>query len=260
MLSPALAVTLRDLGLEGRVVARHGWDLVLEASVPVAGDQFGLDYEALVRARPTHVLLEERVGDRGDRLQALARDRGWEVLRLPMRSVADVRASIEALGAVFDAEARAAELRRQLDAALMPEAGIFAEPVLMLASEAPLGALGPQSYHDELLEAIGGRNALTGGGPWQELDAEDVLRLAPAGIILIVPRPGGAVGDVGRHGSAATAAEVLERLGVLGRFEVPAATRGRLAVIDHPLALTPSTGIVELAEEMKAILRAWGEE
>ena len=43
VLSPALGVMLTDLGLAGHVVGRHGWDTLLDQSLPVCGDQTGLD-------------------------------------------------------------------------------------------------------------------------------------------------------------------------------------------------------------------------
>ena len=58
VLSPAFAATLADLGCADLIVARHAYDIALEKTVPVCGDQGGINYEVLVRANPTHVILE----------------------------------------------------------------------------------------------------------------------------------------------------------------------------------------------------------
>src|SRR5689334_23210000 len=66
-LSPAVARTMRDLGLGKYLVGRHGFDQWSAQSLPVCGDQNGIDYETLVRARPTQVFLQ--VADVPDRLE-----------------------------------------------------------------------------------------------------------------------------------------------------------------------------------------------
>jgi hypothetical protein len=50
VLSPAVAVMLRDLGLADRVVGKHDYDLVLPDTVPAVGHQEALDYEAILAA------------------------------------------------------------------------------------------------------------------------------------------------------------------------------------------------------------------
>ena len=49
VLSPALSATLVRMGLAEHIVARHAYDMVLDRSVPSAGDESALDVEALIR-------------------------------------------------------------------------------------------------------------------------------------------------------------------------------------------------------------------
>lgn len=86
-----------------------------------------------------------------------------------------------------------------------------------------------------------------------ELDAEDVLRLDPAGIVLISPR------GVGTARASVGEADLLARLGRLGDLDIRAVREGRVALIDDPLALLPSTAMAGFADRLAAILESWEE-
>jgi len=252
-LSPAVAVTLRDLGLEERIVGRHGWDLVLDRSIPVCGDQSGINYESLLAARPTHVILEWGARDLPARLVDLADANGWSVHTVRLLSLADIRAFAADAAAEFAPnDPHAAEVVASLDRISDGVDRIGAGRVLLLLSASPPAALGPGSYHHEILALLGGVPALVQGQPYVTLNAEDVLRLAPDGIVLIAPRSPGA-SDTGEP----TWDEIAARLGRLAELPIPAVERRRVAVIDDPLALIPSTSAVAFAERLRAILDDW---
>lgn len=255
-LSPAVAVILVDLGLEEQIVARHGWDLILDRELPVAGDQTGLDYEVLVRTRPTHVILEWGSRPLPARLTRLAEQHGWMLKNVSLLTLDDIEEAAEDLHrqlgdgsdwAGSELETRWRSALRQRDTVAQRNSG----GVLLLYSTQPPGALGPGSAHQEVLESIGGRSVLEHGGPYLTLDAEDVLRLSPDGIIIIRPRPPGSAPDD-------PDLDTLRRqLGRIGTLDVPAVRHGRLALIDHPLGQLPSTSLAEIAREMAAILEGW---
>lgn len=252
-LSPAVAVTLRDLGLEERIVGRHAWDLVLDRSMPVCGDQSGINYESLLAVRPTHVILEWGARDLPARLVDLADANGWSVHTVRLLSLADIRAFAADAAAEFAPEdPHAAEVVSSLDRISDGVDRIGAGRVLLLLSASPPAALGPGSYHHEILSLLGGVPALEQGQPYVTLNAEDVLRLAPDGIVLIAPRSPGAP-DTGEP----TWDEIAARLGRLAQLPIPAVERRRVGVIDDPLALIPSTAAVAFAELLRAILDDW---
>ncbi|HYD00456.1 MAG TPA: hypothetical protein VEB22_04450 [Phycisphaerales bacterium] len=116
-------------------------------------------------------------------------------------------------------------------------------------------ALGPGSYHHDLLLRIGGRSATDQGKPFMPLDAEDVASLAPDTIIIVRPRPATA-------GSAPTPTTdaLLSSLGALARLDVPAVRNRRIAVIDDPMALIPGTNLAVVADRMREILGQWAAE
>jgi ABC-type hemin transport system substrate-binding protein len=258
VLSPALARTMQDLGLARFVVGRHAFDTVSDQAVPAVGDQLGIDYERLLALAPTHVLLESDAKGAPPRLESLARDRAWAVRRVPVLSLSEVRASPAALAEFFantaaaPAAERVARLVDDFDRALARREPSLARAgrVLLLLGTDPPAALGPGSFHHEILTSIGGTPALTEGAPFVELDAEDVRRLSPDAIVILSTRGEGAV----------TGESVRASAGVLGTLDIPAARSARFARLADPLALTPSTASARLADRLAEILETWSRE
>ena len=135
MLSPALAVIVRDLGLEANIVARHGFDIVLDKSIPVAGDQSGLDYEILLTAKPTHVLLEWGQREIPRRLGELMVERG-------VMSPTDVFARYESIRQRVQNASEAAAQTKKLQSAEEIVSNLLA-PSPSLKGSAPASEVGP---------------------------------------------------------------------------------------------------------------------
>lgn len=260
VLSPALAVVLRDLGIGDLMIARHGFDVWSDQSLPVVGDQAGIDYEALLRADPTSVLLEWGRRELPARLTELGKTRAWDIINCSTLSLDDIRQTTRRLWS-FTPESRMSEDRdrawEEADIhARMKRAWSRREPppnierignvLLVISTEPTLGALGPGSAHAEILTLVGGRPELADGLPYQELDAEDLLRRNPGGIILIKPRPPG-------HSKEPRP----DPLAPLRGRGLAAERDGRLAVIDDPLALIPSTSLIGFADSLSEILSRW---
>lgn len=271
-LSPALAITLRDLGLAEHIVGRHGYDLALDPAIPVCGDQAGIDYEALILARPTHIVMQWGSRDLPPRLGELATAHGWTILNYDLLTLNDVRISaVELHDALAGPESQrlgqgatvrtarsaapAPAILDRLESAFRHRGAGFAGAgrVLLLLSASPVAAVGPGSFHQQALESIGGIPALTRGGPYQELDIEDVIRLAPDAIVLLRPRD--------RDAPSATGPLSIERrdrlLGILAGRPIPAVENGRIAVIDDPLCLLPGSSLVVFADDLAQILSQW---
>ncbi len=264
-ISPALAITLRDLGLADRIVGRHAWDMVLDRRVPIVGDQSALDYEALLATDPTHVMIEWGARPVPDRLTEMTRERGWRTRSWSLLTYAQVRASFEEIASFLvegqpEDEGRrliatAAELTTRLDGACAPRASAArAGKVMLLHSVAPPAALGPGSFHHEIMERLGGRSALTSGGAYAQLHMEDVLRLAPDSIVLIEPRESG--GAAARKG-APDWPTMERKLGAIASLQIPAVRERRVALIDDPLCLTPSSAMIGFARELGEVLERW---
>lgn len=264
-LSPALAITLRDLGLSESIVARHAWDMALDTRLPIAGDQSSLDYEALIAARPTHVLLEWGERPVPERLLRLAATHDWRVRSWSLLSYTQVRSSLGEIAGFIAAEmptdqsraltSRAEDLASRLDLACgRRETSARAGRVLLLHSVLPPAALGPGSFHHEILERLGGIPALTTGSPFVQLHMEDLLDIAPDAIVLIQPRdPREAIAGPTPNDWS----EIEQRLGAISRLSIPAVRERRVAIISDPFSLTPSTAMIGFAEEFASILARW---
>jgi ABC-type hemin transport system substrate-binding protein len=254
-LSPALAVIIRDLGRADLVVGRHTWDMGLNASIPTVGTHDDPDLETMLRLRPTHIIVQEMQTRVPQSLRRMAEQQNWTIWSYPLLTLDDITAAVDGLhDAMNDAtnspttDSPAARLTTAwAPHAEAPKAG----RVLILAGVDPAGAMGPGSFHHQLIERLGARPALTDGGPWQELDHEDILRLAPDSILLF--RPGVDVPD------GADPAVALTALGGIADLDIPGVRHGRVAIINHPLGLLPASSLGEVADQIRAAFEAWAE-
>lgn len=257
VLSPALAVILSDLGVAPSIVARHGYDMVLDKSIPSCGDQSGVDYESLLSVRPTHVFIEWGSRPLPDRLVELAKSHAWNVRPFTLLSLDDVTRTLTDLSAALkdsglDVSARSTALAAALNDSMRPRANLeHLGGVLMLMSVRPPAALGPGSVHHEILTRLGAASALTKPSPYVELDAEDVCHLAPGVIVLITPRAVGAA-PVAKNTPEARRA----LLGPLSSLDIPAVKLDRIIVIDDPLSLLPTTRLTDFAKQLGDQLEA----
>jgi ABC-type Fe3+-hydroxamate transport system substrate-binding protein len=104
---------------------------------------------------------------------------------------------------------------------------------------------GQGTYLHDILAAMGGTNAVSAQG-WAQLSLEDVVRLDPEAIIIV-------------RDSAARDGDPLEAAGPLRKLETTARRRGRIAVLWHPDAKLPSSGVVGVAKEMRRVLETLAE-
>lgn len=118
-------------------------------------------------------------------------------------------------------------------------------------------ALGPGSYHHDMLLALGGKTATEQGKEFMPLDAEDVSRIKPDGIIIVRPRRITPAADPVAGGKGVE--DLAAALGVLVELDIPAVKNKRIALIDDPMALVPGTNLATVAEHMRAILKEWAQ-
>jgi ABC-type hemin transport system substrate-binding protein len=221
--------------------------MVLDKSVPVCGDQTGVDYEALLRVKPTHVLIEWGAREIPARLRDMADRNGWVLQDFAQLTLDDVLDTTSRLGTLFcrSEPAKFVELSERMKQAWSTKhTPINAGRILLLESIDPPAALGPGSFHHQMLERIGGSPAIASGNPYMRLEIEDILRMAPDGIILFAP-------------GSATTADARTQLGRIGALDIPATRNGRIAIINDPLCLTPSSALLPVTEQMERTLKGW---
>ncbi|MCL4220059.1 MAG: hypothetical protein KJZ65_01690 [Phycisphaerales bacterium] len=253
VLSPALAVILRDLGAGKLVVGRHNYDMVF-TDLPACGQQGAIDYERVLVLQPTDVLIEWGSQPLPRRLMELAETNGWQVRRFDLRTLDDISGVCDELQSLYAPDRPGQTLRAQFEQSLFARPGVErAGRVLLLGAVDPPTVLGPGSFHAQVLERIGARAAVTEGGPWIELGLEDVLTLSPDSIVLVRPCAGG-------EGVAGVGESAIEMLGSLSRLRLGAIEHGRVAVLDGELYHTPSTAMGRFAEDLAEVLARWGGE
>ncbi|MEM8756790.1 MAG: hypothetical protein AAGF47_03300 [Planctomycetota bacterium] len=245
-LSPAATVMLRDMGLDALLVGRHGWDTTADESLPVVGDQTGIDYERLLGVRPTHVVIEWGARDVPERLARLADNRGMSIVPFETLRLADIVTSAQRLRDAFGAAGGGEQTAAVVDAvsalntpgAPAPEVG----RVLLIAGVSPtVDCLGPGSAHQEILTAAGFLPALAEGGPWMTLSLEDAIAIDPDTIVLVMPSASG---------------DTESLLGPLARMGIAAVSAARIVLIDDPEALIPSSSLVGFRQELEDRLLA----
>ncbi|MEO1130386.1 MAG: ABC transporter substrate-binding protein [Planctomycetota bacterium] len=240
VLSPAMTVILRDLGELEHVVGRHGFDLILQDAVPAVGNETGLDYEALLDVQPTHVVLQQNAREPPQRLQDLAAAQGWEVVTIPLLQLDDIpRATLRLSALVGGDEQSARALVEEMSRAFRVRPALQARlgRTLALASTDPIGALGPGSFHWEMLASMGATPIPEEGSPYIRLGLEDVLELDPDALVIFAP------------GSD------QEVLGALAHLDLRA--EQRVLVIRDPLAHTPSTALIAIADQIAETAAGW---
>lgn len=240
---------LIDLGLENVIVGRHGWDRELDASLPVVGDQTGVDYEALARVRPTHVLIQQTATETPQLLFDLASKRGWAVVSLPLLALDDIPRAVDTLHREFASidgvGDRAAAIVERMDAAWRPrpELNARAGRTLCVYWTSPIGVAGPGSFHHDLLKRMGVEALPVSGAPFITLDLEDLRRMNPDSIIFLST-------DITDENLPAIVDD-WRRLGL------SALESGRVAALSDPRFLTPSTAMIDLADAIAAAAAEW---
>ncbi len=134
------------------------------------------------------------------------------------RTLDGLRTTFERLGAALSREAEASRLVADLDLARSEARAEGSPVVLLLAQSEPPHVLGPGALLDDVLRAVGARNAMADlGAPSKEVSWERVIEAAPAWIVLTGPE-------------AAMSPALLARLAT-----VPAVASGRIALAPDDL-------------------------
>ncbi len=282
VLSPALGVMLRDLGFEDSIVGRHSYDNALSRSIPAVGSHLDIDYELLVTLEPTDLFFEINSVQIPQRVKDLASQHNWQIWTYELKTLDDIAITVDDLylklvgfnkdpgespqspmdvlgidlqrNSPMDVELPSARLAQ----AWSPMGQLAAElgRTLVLAGVDPPGAMGPGSFHGQLIERLGITPALDTGGMWQELDYEDIIHLAPDSILVFSPKEPSANDGIGEP-EQPNFSQIQTQLGGIAQLPIPAVEHQRIAIIDHPLGLLPSSSFGQVADEVRRVVEAW---
>jgi ABC-type hemin transport system substrate-binding protein len=248
-LSPAISRALVDFNLKDKIVGRTPFCASLDQSIPDVGDLLNINYEHLIRLGPTHILVQPPETGVDANLQQLAQQHEWKIVRWKLDSLDDIETMVREIPAALFADGsdeltqasqRSAELLNQIATALSPgEKPAYPGRTMLVYSLAPLSVFGEGTYLDGVLKALGGANA-TSARNWASFSAEDFVRLNPQAIILI--RPGLETNSI------------AVPFGTIWEMDIDAVNERRLAILKHPESFLPSTSVIAVAAEMRAIL------
>tara|TARA_R110002096_G_scaffold173781_2_gene348023 strand:+ start:187295 stop:188242 length:948 start_codon:yes stop_codon:yes gene_type:complete len=270
-MSPAMSVMIRDLGYEDRIVAKHDYDMILGSRVPAAGSELGFDLEMLIQTNPTHVLFQKTSTERSQRFLQIAQEHHWIIFERPLNTLDDIATTMDDLYFLFNGVPQRQDRQYDMNevfsqplpsaklAAAWDDLGPVADAagrVLVLASVDPIGAMGPGSYHHQIIDRLGASQAITEGSMWIELDYEDLIRLNPDSIVLIAPRQP-SEDERFAEPLGPTPDDIKRIFGPIMELPINAVTNGHIGVIDHPLGLLPSGSLGEVAEEIGALFQQW---
>lgn len=242
-LSPGITATIVELGAHERLVGRTPW-CQSPGEVAVVGTLLDLNAEALVRARPTVVLVQPPSQGVDPAIGALAEQYGWTVTNFRIESLGDVAAMVPGIAQAIADPAlahdrekllqRASEITARLDEVLAPLAcaSEIGEVLLVLISSenADAMAFGQGTYLGEFIERIGAKNvARTPGYP--TLSTEALMRTSAATIIVL-----------GGHAS-----DVVTRL----RIALP---QTLILALDSPQLLQPGGGMIHGLAQLRALI------
>ncbi|MCZ6834296.1 MAG: hypothetical protein O7G85_00845 [Planctomycetota bacterium] len=234
-------------------MGRTPWCESIDQAIPVVGDLYNLDYEMLIRLNPTHILVQPPATGIDEALTTLAHEQGWVIGQWRLDDIDDIETLVQELPGVLSGDDRsmlgalsskAASLTNELAMAVSPMGKkIFDGRTLLVVDFDPVMSFGPGSYLHDMLVSLGGHNALESGS-YKSLSLEDVIRLNPEAIVFVKPY----------KSDPSETPDPLELLGPLRETNLEAVVTGRIAVLSHPDALLPSTGLIEVASSLRDIL------
>ncbi len=241
-LSPAATDLLLGMGAGDRLVAASNYDADPRvADLPRVGDYQAFDWEQLADVQPTVIVVQ--VG--ANRLPPGAADKakrlGARFVNAKIDRLADIRRVLGELATVAGVDADAAVER--FDESLGAPAGANGRPrVLVLLNTDLTFSAGRGNYIDDLIEHVGGQNALGNDfAAWPQLDRETLVSLAPAAVVLLLP-----------GATDATIAEARANWRQLAGTALP--PWEAVTVVTDDYAMVPGWRVVELAERLRAAL------
>lgn len=248
--SPALSRMVVDLGLGNHIVGRTQYCEFVNQDVPVVGDLLNVDYERVLGVFPTHVLIQSPMNGADRKLLELCEEHHWKVGQWSsIDTIDDIEQVVRDLpGVLYENDAtsreevtrRATDLLNQIALALTPgDSEVWRDEVMLVYRTEPIAVFGRQTYLSEVLERLGAKNAVEKSG-WIELSLEDVTRLNPPAVIVL---------------SSSNKGNATESLGDLENLQIDAVKNGRVVFLRNSSAMLPSTGIIDVANDMRKALK-----
>ena len=89
--SPGITQTLVDLGLSSKIVGRTAFCKSISKTIPVVGSYLDIDYERLLRLKPTHVLIQQIKTPKDKHLEHLSNREHFDLHYWKLDRVIDIQ-------------------------------------------------------------------------------------------------------------------------------------------------------------------------
>ncbi len=250
-MSPATAEIAFALGAGGRVVGVSEYTQYPPEALqkPTCGGFFNPNYELILALRPDLLLTQGRAAE----LERFARENGLAFGSVELTDLSSIFAAVERIGALLEAQERAADLvahmGERLAAVRARVAGRQPASVLLVSGREPgsltgVHAVGPGTFLHDLVGVAGGRNVFGDmERSYAAVSKEAILERAPKVVIEL-------------HGEGGDARELNRRVRALwGAMQpLPAVQAGRVHAIEATYAMVPGPRVVRLAERLGELL------
>ena len=224
-LSPSITATIVDMGAQQLLVGRSSFCEAGDMNIPVVGDLYEIDYERLLLLQPTKVLVQKTAVRIDSHLLQLAEQENFTLHTWEINRISDIKKLHDDLLDILSLDGEPLQIS---DCELSELGEELPTPILIMTAGSQREAglcFGQQTYLDDVLVMIGGKNALEASG-WLPLSLEDIVNLQPAAILIV-------------SDSSFTIPNGIKTL------DIP------LIQFIHEDVLIPSSKIVSVAEEFK---------
>ncbi len=247
-LVPAAADLIVGMGAADHLVAVSNYNTGPEvAGLPRVGDYQTVDWEKLTVLRPDVLISFYGPGHTPAGFLEKIEDLHIAQLNVKLDRLDEIYDGITKLGTTCNEPTKAAALRERLRSGIDAIRSRYKDqppvPALIVRSANGLDLAGPDTFFDDLLQAAGGKNVVSGSTSWPTLDREALSALRPDVILQLLP---------GRD--ARTVEQAREMWKSLP--QLPAVGNHRIYIFTEDYIMQPGPHLAEVAERFATALHA----
>lgn len=249
---PAATLNLVLIGAADELVGVTKYDALFlpdaQKNLPVVGDYETMNYEELVKLKPTALVIQTAESRIPERLKQTAEQEHIELVNMRFDHVADIWTSVEALGKVSGKETEATGAIQRAQAELKSIAREYKNAphpkVVYLVSTSHMWISGDKTFTHEMIVAAGGDDvgAKVGEG-FPDTNRETLVKLQPEVLLL------GAVEEMGPM-------ENDPRISPWQDLPIPAATHNRIYLVTAANSQMASVDIGKNVRELAEMIHA----
>ena len=242
---PAATLNLVLIGAADKLVGVTQWDApylpITQKNLPVVGDYESMNYEQLIKLKPTTLIIQTTPARITDRLKDFVASQHIELVNMHFESIDDIWSSVRVLGKAADCEKDAERAVTDAQAELKKVADHYKNAphpkVVCLMNHSMLA--GGKTFFDEMITAAGAENVGTKvGDGYPETTKETVVKLAPEVLILC----------------SSEEVDNGQQLKPWHELSIPAAKSGRIYLTTDKTSLLPSIDVGKNVEALAALI------